>query len=35
MISASQGLVHKNDIVSLAKYKRLVNFGFANTLSMH
>ena len=35
VISASWGLVHKDDIISLAKYKCLVNFGFASTLRMH
>ena len=32
MISASWGLVQRDGIIGLAKYKCLVNFGFANAL---
>ena len=32
MISASWGLVQRDGIMGLAKYRCLVNFGFASTL---
>ena len=32
MISASWGLVQRDGIMGLAKYKLLVNFGFASAL---
>ena len=32
MISASWGLVQRDSIIGLAKYKCLVNFGFASAL---